>query len=100
DESASFASFNGVEGLDLGPVTVGSTSPGFVLQLGNDAGKAGELAGSNSYTGGTTILAGTLIADTDAALGAAAPANATIDPTDVQGSVERANGIVFNSLDE
>jgi fibronectin-binding autotransporter adhesin len=100
DESSSFASFNGIEGLDLGPVTVGSTSPGFVLQLGNDSGNSVALTGINTYTGGTTILAGTLVVASDESLGAAVPNGATIDPLDVQDSVQNANGILFNSLSE
>ena len=99
DQATTFASFAGLEGLNLGPVTIGATSPGFVMQLGNDAGGTVTLLGPNTYTGGTTILAGTLVAGSDGALGAA-PASQAIDPNNVQASVQADNGILFNSLSE
>ncbi len=99
DETSTFASFNGLRGLDLGPVTIGAGAPGFIMQLGNDLGGTVTLSGSNTYTGGTTILAGTLIITGDASLGAAAPAN-PINLSSIAASVDADNGIVFNSLTE
>ena len=100
DEATSFASFNGLRGLDLGPVTIGANAPGFVMQLGNDLGGTVTLSGNNTYTGGTTILAGTLIITGDASLGAASPANPAISLSNITAGVQAANGIVFNSLTE
>ena len=99
DETTTFASFNGLRGLNLGPVTIGSSAPGFIIQLGNDLGGTVTLSGSNTYTGGTTILAGTLIITGDASLGAAALAN-PISLSGIAASVEADNGIIFNSLTE
>lgn len=100
DQSTSFASFSGLRGLNLGTVTIGSTAPGFIMQLGGDSGGIVSLTGSNTYTGGTTILAGTLSVNGDAALGAARPVSAVIDPNNILASVQAANGITFNSLSE
>ncbi len=92
--------FTGVRNQTLGSVTIGSTDPGFILQVGADKGFTVTLSGANTYTGGTTILAGTLIVNGDAALGAAAPSSYTIDPKNIAASVQAANGIIFNSLSE
>ncbi|MDR3664606.1 MAG: autotransporter-associated beta strand repeat-containing protein, partial [Mycobacterium sp.] len=100
DQSTTFASFNGLRGLNLGSVTIGSSAPGFIMQLGADLGGSVTLSGSNTYTGGTTILAGTLNITSDAALGAASPVGAIIDSTNIASSIYAANGIVFNSLTE
>jgi autotransporter-associated beta strand protein len=97
--SASTASFNGINGYSIGSYNIVPAQSGFVMQLGANNGGTVTLAGSNTYTGGTTIMAGTLVAATDAALGAA-PTGALIDPNNVASSVQSANGIVFNSLSE
>jgi autotransporter-associated beta strand protein len=100
NETSTFASFNGITSITNGTVTIGTPRVGLVLQLGSDLGGTVTLTGANTYTGGTTIIAGTLSVNGDAALGAAAPANATIDPNNIAASVRAANGIIFNSLSE
>ncbi len=96
--------FTGISSINAGtaaqPTTVGTPNVGFIMELGNDAGKTVTLSGANTYTGGTSILAGDLVVANNAALGAAVPTGATIDPTHVLSSVQAANGIVFNSLSE
>jgi fibronectin-binding autotransporter adhesin len=96
--------FTGITQFNLGtasnPILVGTAQSGFVMQLGSDLGGAVTLSGNNTYTGGTTIIAGNLIIANDAALGAAPPANFTLNPNSVLGSVQAANGIIFDSLTE
>ena len=96
--------FTGVTTINAGtaaaPITIGTPNIGFIMQLGNDNGKTVTLTGANTYTGGTSILAGNLIVASDSSLGAAVPTGATIDPTHVLASVQAANGIIFNSLTE
>jgi len=96
--------FTGITEINAGtaaePIRIGTPNTGFVMQLGNDLGKTVTLSGVNTYTGGTSILAGTLIVASDASLGAASPVNPTINPNSVLQSVQNANGIVFNSLTE
>ena len=99
NETTTFASFNGLRALDLGPVTIGAAATGFVMQLGNDDGGTVTLSGQNTYTGGTTFLAGTLIITSDASLGAAA-GTAAINLSRIDASIEADNGIIFNSLTE
>lgn len=95
--NASTASFNGINGYSIGSYNIVPAQSGFVMQLGADNKATVTLAGSNTYTGGTTIMAGTLVAATDASLGAA-PTGALINASAIQSSVQAANGIVFNSL--
>ncbi len=54
---------------------------------------------NNTYTGGTSLLAGTLIIASDASLGAA-PGSYTYNQATVKTDVQAANGIVFNGLTE
>jgi autotransporter-associated beta strand protein len=66
--------FTGITSFKFGNVTVGTPQVGFVLQMGSDSGHTVTLSGANTYTGGTSILAGTLNVSSDANLGAAAGA--------------------------
>ena len=96
--------FTGLTTLNVGtaaaPITLGVPNVGFIMQLGADRGFSVTLNGVNTYTGGTSLLAGTLVVQSDAALGATTPVGATFDPANVLTSVQAANGIVFNSLSE
>jgi autotransporter-associated beta strand protein len=96
--------FTGITTINAGtaaaPITIGTPNVGFIMQLGNDNGKSVTLGGANTFTGGTSILAGNLIVANDAALGAAVPTGATVDPNHVLASVQAANGVIFNSLTE
>lgn len=99
-----YGTFTGITEINAGtaanPILVGTPNTGFIMQLGNDTGNSVTLNGTNTYTGGTSILAGNLIIQSDASLGAAAPSSYTINPSAVLASVQAANGIVFNSLTE
>ena len=109
-----FGTFTGITEINAGtasnPIYIGTPNVGFIMQLGNDKGFTVTLNGANSYTGGTSILAGDLIIQSDASLGAAPLSNSaftsllTFDsngtPTNVKAAVQAANGIVFNSLTE
>jgi autotransporter-associated beta strand protein len=101
---AANGTFTGITEFNLGtpsnPVMVGTPQSGFVMQLGFDAGNSVTLSGNNTYTGGTTLIAGNLMVTSDAALGAAAPAGYSINPNGILASVQAANGIIFNSEDE
>ncbi|WP_206244088.1 autotransporter-associated beta strand repeat-containing protein [Novosphingobium terrae] len=95
--------FTGLTSVNLGtlasPIIVGTPNTGFIMQLGADKGFSVTLNGTNSYTGGTSLLAGTLAVASDAALGAA-PTGAAIDTSNLLTSIQAANGIIFNSLAE
>jgi len=96
--------FTGIPYVNLGtvanPINVGTPNVGFIMELGNDNKFSVTLQGTNTYTGGTSILAGNLIAQSDASVGAATPVSYTINPNALLSSVQAANGIVFNSLTE
>ena len=113
--------FTGITQFNLGtpsnPILVGTPQVGLIIQLGSDLGGTVTLKGTNTYTGGTTIIAGDLIissstnAPSDAALGAAPPlTNAQFNssltlnsqgfPTNALTAVQADNGIIFNSLTE
>ncbi len=115
DESTTFASFKGITQFNLGtptnPIMVGTPQSGFVMQLGADNKDTVTLNGSNTYTGGTYFIAGTLIVNGDAALGAAPTesasqfnSNLNINsqgfPTTALAAIQGDNGIVFDSLTE
>jgi fibronectin-binding autotransporter adhesin len=103
--------FTGITSLNVGtaaqPATIGTPNVGLIMQLGgsnsNDAiggvNHSVILTAANTYTGGTSILAGNLVVASDASLGAA-PTGAAIDLSNIKTSVQAANGIIFNSLDE
>ncbi len=98
--AASAASFTGINGYTSNGIVVQPHLSGLVMQLGADDKSTVTLAGTaNTYTGGTTLIAGTLVAASDGSLGAA-PTGAAIDPNNVANSVRAANGIVFASLSE
>ena len=76
--------FTGVTEINAGtvanPIMIGTPNIGFVMQLGADNGDTVTLSNTaNTYTGGTSILAGTLIIASDGSLGAA-PGSYAIDP--------------------
>jgi len=100
DQVTNSASFNGISSLTLGSTTIGTPNKGFIMELGADSKHTVTLTGNNSYTGGTTIIAGTLNVNSDAALGAAAPTSYTLDSNNIKKSVQDNNGIIFNSLTE
>ncbi len=108
--------FTGITEINAGtasnPILIGTPNIGFVLQVGSDKGFAVTLSNTaNTYTGGTTILAGHLIIAGDGSLGAAptetlAQFNASLAldaeglPDNVTAAVQADNGIIFNSLSE
>jgi len=102
--SATGTSFTGLDYVNLGtstnPIFVGTPNVGLVMELGNDRGFSVTLEGTNTYTGGTTITAGNLIVASDAALGGAPSPTYTYNASNILGSVQADNGIIFNSLDE
>lgn len=108
--------FTGVTEINAGtagnPILIGTPNTGFIMQLGSDKGFSVTLSNTaNTYTGGTTILAGHLIIAADGSLGAAPTetlaqfnASLTFDgeglPDNVKAAVQADNGIIFNSLSE
>ncbi|MGC1776384.1 MAG: autotransporter domain-containing protein [Xanthobacteraceae bacterium] len=108
---AANGTFTGITQFNIGtpsePILVGTPQSGFVMQMGYDSGFSVTLNGPNTYTGGTTIIAGDLIIANDASLGAAPPesisgfnSSLTISngfPTNVLAAVQADNGIIFNS---
>ena len=76
DETSTFASFDGITEINTGtaqnPIIIGTPNVGFIMELGNDKGFTVTLSNTaNTYTGGTSILAGDLIVAADGSLGAA-----------------------------
>ena len=116
DQSTTFASFNGITEINAGtvanPIIIGTPNTGFILQLGADKGFNVTLSNTaNTYTGGTSLVAGTLIIASDGSLGATPTetdaqflSSLTIGaagvPTNVKAAVQADNGIIFNGLTE
>jgi autotransporter-associated beta strand protein len=114
DNGTSTGAFTGVTEINAGtvsnPILIGTANIGFIMQLGSDRGHTVTLSDTaNTYTGGTTILAGHLIVAADGSLGASTTetltqfnASLTIGaggtPTNVTTAVQADNGIIFNSL--
>jgi autotransporter-associated beta strand protein len=108
--------FTGVTQINAGtvanPIIIGTPNVGFIMQLGNDNKDTVTLSNTaNTYTGGTSLLAGTLIVASDGSLGAApTETNAAFEssltigsagvPTNVKAEVQADNGIIFNGLTE
>jgi autotransporter-associated beta strand protein len=116
DNGTSTGAFTGVTEINAGtvsnPILIGTANIGFIMQLGYDGKKTATLSNTaNTYSGGTTILAGHLIVASDGSLGAAPTetlaqfnASLTFDaegtPNNVTAAVQADNGIIFNSLSE
>ncbi len=107
--------FTGITEINAGtaqnPIYLDTPNVGFILQLGNDNKFSVTLSGTNTYTGGTTFLAGRLIIAADASLGASSTesisalySSLTFDAEgfadNVTATVQADNGIIFNSLSE
>ncbi len=90
----------GGQSITIGTLqAAGVAGPGLLIQLGGDLGGKITLPNGSTYTGGTTIAAGTIIINADTALGAAGGSTA-ISTSSVTAGIENDNGIVFNSLTE
>jgi O-antigen biosynthesis protein len=103
--------FTGITEINAGtvsnPILIGTPNIGFVMQVGSDKGGSITLSNTNNtYTGGTTILAGHLVIAADGSLGAAPTDNGVLTfdaeglPDNVVAFVQADNGIIFNSLSE
>ena len=108
--------FTGITQINAGtaanPIYIDTPNIGLIMQVGADKGHNVTLgATDNTYIGGTTFLAGTLVIAGDGSLGAApTESNAAFDssltldaqgfPDNVTAAVQADNGIIFNSLSE
>jgi autotransporter-associated beta strand protein len=108
--------FTGITEINAGtasnPILIGTPNIGFILQVGSDKGFGITLSSTaNTYTHGTTILAGHLTIAGDGSLGAApgetlSQFNMSLAfdteglPDNVTAAVQADNGIIFNSLSE
>jgi autotransporter-associated beta strand protein/autotransporter passenger strand-loop-strand repeat protein len=108
--------FTGITEINAGtvanPIYIDTPNIGLIMQVGNDNGFSVILTNDdNTYSGGTTFLAGRLIIAGDGSLGAAPTetlsafyASLTLDsegfPDNVTAAVQADNGIIFNSLSE
>ena len=108
--------FTGITEINAGtaedPIYIDTPNIGLIMQVGADKGYTVTLSNTdNTYIGGTTFLAGTLVIAGDGSLGAApTESNAAFDnsltfdsegiPDNVTAAVQADNGIIFNSLSE
>ncbi len=108
--------FTGITQINAGttqnPIYIDTPNIGFIMQVGADKGFTVTLSNTaNTYVGGTTFLAGTLVIAGDRSLSAAPGetntqflASLTFDaegfPGNVTAAVQADNGIIFNSLSE
>ena len=104
-------SMTGINGYTTNGIVVVPQVTGLLMQLGNDNGGTVTLSNmNNTYTGGTTITAGTLIIASalTAPLGAASTGAANVSgcagannySSCIDNAVRATNGIVFESLTE
>jgi autotransporter-associated beta strand protein len=107
--SVTTPSMTGINGYTTNGVVVVPQVSGLLMQLGNDDGGTVTLSNThNTYTGGTTITAGTLIIAGEGSLGAASTgaantggcAGANNYSSCIDNAVRATNGIVFESLTE
>ncbi len=102
-------SMTGINGYTVNGIVVVPQVSGLLMQLGADDGGTVTLSNTNNtYTGGTTITAGTLIIAGDGSLGAASTGAANVSgcagannySSCIDNAVRATNGIVFESLTE